>query len=233
MGLFAGEMRGEHARLFVSRLDKSVTDPAMLGTLSDRVDAGPAGLQMIVDKNAAIDAEAGTVGEFDIRANAGRDHHKIGFNLRAVLKRDRLRAPFAVNADCFSIEVDGHAARLKCFFQHAGRVSVELALHEPVHQVYNRDLRACLCQAMSGLEPEQATTDHRRPGAAPRCRFNGGDVAEIAEGHYMGQIHARHAKPDWSRTSGKHNPGVRQVTPAPSASRTRRMVELITVAVRP
>ena len=83
MGLFTGKMRGERARLFVSRFDKSVTDPAITGALSDRVNAAACWSADDRRQESPRSMPRCRSGEFDIRANAGRDHHKIGFNLRA------------------------------------------------------------------------------------------------------------------------------------------------------
>ncbi len=79
--VLAGEMGGEHARLLVSRLDQPVAGAAMLGALADRIDAGRAGLQMVVDENAAIDGEIGGAREIDVRPDPGRNHDEIGFDL--------------------------------------------------------------------------------------------------------------------------------------------------------
>src|SRR5262245_51806470 len=119
--LVVGEVRGQHVSLFVGRLDQPVADAAMLGALSDRVDAGPASLKMIINENTAIDAKIGGAGELDIWADAGSYHHKVHVNLRAVFERYRLRAPFAANADRFGVEVNRDATRLDRSFQHVGR----------------------------------------------------------------------------------------------------------------
>jgi hypothetical protein len=117
MHRFTGKVRCENTRLFVRRLDQSVADPAMLSAFPDRIDAGPACLQKVVDQNAAIDAETGAVGEFDIGANAGSDHHEIGFDFRPVLERNNVYAIFTADCDCFGFQKHRNAARFERPFQ--------------------------------------------------------------------------------------------------------------------
>ena len=204
MRVLARQVRRQNARLLVGRLDKSVADPAVLGAFANREDIGPAGPQAVVDDNSAIDIEAGAVGEFDIRPDAGGDHNKIGFNLRTVFERNSLHAPFADNRSGFGIEENRDATRLDGQFQHPGSMAIELALHEPIHQVHDRDLRASFRQAVGRLKTKQTAADNNNTRVPLRSRLDGGDVGEIAECHDPGQLHARNAQPDRARAGGEH-----------------------------
>ena len=59
------------------------------------------------------------------------------------------------------VEHDLDALGLDRALQHARGLRVELALHQPVHQVHARVTRApALREAIGRLEPEQAAADH-------------------------------------------------------------------------
>jgi hypothetical protein len=49
----------------------------MLGAFADGVNAGDAGLEMVVDGNAAIDLKPGRARELGVRPDAGRDDHRV------------------------------------------------------------------------------------------------------------------------------------------------------------
>ena len=117
-------MRRKNACLLVGRLDKSVADPAVLGAFSNRKNIWPAGPEAAVDDNSTIDIEAGAVGEFDVRPNAGGDHNEIGFNLRAVLECNGLRTAYADNRNRFGVEENGDTPRLDRLFQHPGSLAI-------------------------------------------------------------------------------------------------------------
>ena len=51
----------QHARLLVGGLDQAVADAAMLGAFAEREDVRRAGLQRIVDHDAAVDGDAGVL----------------------------------------------------------------------------------------------------------------------------------------------------------------------------
>ncbi len=75
-------------------------------------------------------------------------------------------------------------------------MAIELALHEAIHQMHDRDLRTRLRQAMGRFKAEQTTADHDYARAPLRGGLDGGDVGEIAECHDPGQLHARNSQPD-------------------------------------
>jgi hypothetical protein len=77
-------------------------------------------------------------------------------------------------------------------------VAIELTLHQPIHQVDHGDLGSELGQPRRGLQPEQAAADDNDLGKPGRRRLNRSDIAKVAEGHHTGQIHPRHAEPNWA-----------------------------------
>ena len=54
--------------------------------------SGAAGLQMIVDDDAAIDGDAGVLCQRDIRPDAGRENHRVGLDPPSVRKLDAFDA---------------------------------------------------------------------------------------------------------------------------------------------
>ena len=81
-------MLRQHARLLVGRLDQAVADAAMLGAFAERKDIRRAGLQMIVDHDAAVDGNAGVLRQRDIRPDAGRENHRVGVDPASVRQFD-------------------------------------------------------------------------------------------------------------------------------------------------
>ena len=62
------------------------------------------------------------------------------------------------------------AARFERLLQQLAGHVVELALHQPRHQVHHGDLHAAQHQAVRGLQAEQAAADHDRVLVLRRCR---------------------------------------------------------------
>ena len=93
--VLAGQVRRQDTRLLISRLYQAVAYAAVFSALPNRIDAGAAGLQIVVDEDTAIDTEVSRACEFDIWTNPRRDHDEIRFNLCAVLEHDRLGAALA------------------------------------------------------------------------------------------------------------------------------------------
>ena len=59
----AGEMRGGDARHLVERRDEAVDMAADLGAFAEREDVGVGGAHAVVDEDAAVDVEAGFLGD--------------------------------------------------------------------------------------------------------------------------------------------------------------------------
>ena len=131
-------MPRQHARLLVGRLDQAVADAAMLGAFAERKDIGCSGLQMIVDDDAAIDGDAGVLRQRDVGPDAGCENHRIGIDPAAIRQLDALDAGLAMDARGVGVEQNLDALALDQRFQQCRRRRIELALHQPVHQMQQR-----------------------------------------------------------------------------------------------
>ena len=225
MRLAPGEPVGEHARLLMRGFDQAVADAAVLGAFADRVDAGSAGLECIVDHDAALDRDAGIARQIGARPDADRHDHRVGRDGAAVLQRDGLDAMFAADLHGVGLEHDLDPHCLDGVLQHPRRLRVELALHQPVHQVQHRHARARLGEAVGGLEPEQSAADHHDTVAGSRAMPDGPDVADVAERDHARQCHAGDLRPDRLRAGGEHEPGEGQGLAVGERDRARGRVD--------
>ena len=116
-GVAAGEMPRQHPRLLIGRLDQPVADAAMLGAFAEREDIRRAGLQMIVDHDAAIDGNAGLFRQRDIGPDAGGENHRVGLEPAAVGQFDAFDPRLAVDARGVGVEQDLDALALDQRFQ--------------------------------------------------------------------------------------------------------------------
>lgn len=77
-----------------------------------------------------------------------------------------------------------HAALGQRFLQHAARLIVELALHQPVADMHHGDLHAALHEAVGRFQSQQATTDHRMPECLGRFDHGLG-VGNVTVGQHL------------------------------------------------
>ena len=105
-------MLSKDTGLLVSRLDQAVTDAAMLGAFAKREDIRRAGLQAIVDDNAAIDGNAGVLRQRDIGADARRKNHCVGIDPASVRQFDALDVRLAMEPRGIGIEHNPDALAL-------------------------------------------------------------------------------------------------------------------------
>ena len=68
---------------------------------------------------------------------------------------------------------------------------IELALHQPVHEMEEGDAGTGLGEAVGGFEAEQPAADHHHPGAGGLGRGDGVDVVDVTEGEHARQIASR------------------------------------------
>jgi len=203
----AGEAARQELRLLVGRLHQSVTAAAMLGALADGVHAKGVGFEMIVDHDAARDLKPGGARQRGVGADADRDDDGVGGDDRAVAQLHRLDPAVAGDAGGVRLQPDGDALGLDRALEHERRARIELALHQPVHEVEKRDSGAGLGEAVGGFEAEQPTADHHH---ARPCGFhcrNGVDVVHVAEGEDPGEIHAGNVGLDRLRPGGEDELG--------------------------
>ena len=132
---------------------------------------------------------------------------RISGNGGAVAQLHRLDPAVAGDAGGVRLQPDGDALGLDRALEHERRARIELALHQPVHEVEKRDSGAGLGEAVGGFEAEQPTADHHH---ARPCGFhcrNGVDVVHVAEGEDPGEIHAGNVGLDRLRPGGEDELG--------------------------
>ena len=90
------QMPRQYARLLVGRFDQAITDAAMLGAFAEREDIRRAGLQDIVDDDAAIDGNAGLFRQRGVGPDAGGENHRVGVDPPSVCQFDAFDAGLAM-----------------------------------------------------------------------------------------------------------------------------------------
>ena len=188
-------MPRQYPRLLVSRLDQAVTNTAMFGAFAEREDIRCAGLQGIVDDDAAIDGNAGLFRQCNIRPDARRENHRVGIDPASVRQFDAVDARLTMEPRGIGIQQNPDALKLDQGFQQFRGWRIELALHQAVHQMDQRHRGAGFSETVSRLQPQQSAADH--DDALPL----GGegqqqvDVPAVAKGVHAGEIGAGHAEP--------------------------------------
>ena len=91
----------------------------MLGAFADRKDPGAAGLQVVVDHDAAVDGNAGLLRQRDIGADAAAPR-RIGVDAPAVDQFHRSTRPSGRDARGVGVEQDLDALALDQGFQEFG-----------------------------------------------------------------------------------------------------------------
>ena len=187
---------GADLRLLEQRRHQAIGAPAALRAFADRIDARIVGLHRVVDDDAALAMQPGTARQRDIGADADRHDDQVGRNHRAVLEADRLDAGVAKNGFRLRAGAEDEAARLERSAQQARRGSIELALHQRVHQMEHGDGHPLLHQAVRGFEAQQAAADDDRVLARARRVQHRFDIGDRAEGEHARQILARDRQHD-------------------------------------
>ena len=92
----------------------------MLGAFADREHVGCRGLQLIVDDDAAVDGNAGFLGQRGVRPDAGGKDHRIGIDQAAIGELDALDPALAMDPRGVGVEQDLDALALHQRFQEFG-----------------------------------------------------------------------------------------------------------------
>ena len=103
------------------------------------------------------------------------------------------------------------AARLERLLQHPARDLVELALHQPRHEVNDRHRHAAQHQAVGGLEAEQAAADHDRVLVRLRRLDHRVGVGDVAVGDDAVEVLARQRRDERVRAGRDQEPVVRRL----------------------
>ena len=102
------------------------------------------------------DLEARTFRQLRRRPHADRDDDEIGRQHAPVREAYGFRAIVAVDRGRVRLEQHADAFRLDRRLDEDGGAAVELALHQPVHDMEERGLDAEPREPIGGLDPEQA-----------------------------------------------------------------------------
>ena len=158
---------------------------------------------MIVDHNAAVDGDAGVFRQCDVGANAGRKNHRVGSEQTAIGQFDAFDALVAGDPRGVGVEQDLDALALEQRFQQFTRRTIELALHQPVHQMQQSDPRAGLGQTIGRFQSQQAAAHHDH--ALP-LRGQGQqqiDIPGVAKGVHAQKIGAGYIEPQRRGAGGQ------------------------------
>jgi hypothetical protein len=138
----AGKMVGAHLRHLEERRDKAVRDAAMRHAFADRIDPRVEGLHRVVHDNAFAAVEARVARQLCVRPDADRHHDQLSRDLRPVLEAHRGN-PAGFPGDELGglcLQKKSQALRLERGLQHPRGRAVELALHQPGHEVHDGHL---------------------------------------------------------------------------------------------
>ena len=142
----------------------------MFGAFTDRADARGRRLQPIIDDHAPVTGQSRPTRNTRLRADTDRHHHHVRGEAPAVLQPHRSTAVTSMAAVSASSTTRMPFASTSDFKRPAA-ARVELALHQPVHQVNQADIKAGAGETICGFDAEQAapmTTADRPPPEALR-----------------------------------------------------------------
>ncbi len=137
---------------------------------------------MIVDHHAAVDGNARFFREQRVRPDAGGEYHGIRLDPPPVGEFDAFDLGFAMDARGVGVEQHVDALALDQRLQEIGGRRIELALHQPVHQMQQRHRRAGFRQPIGRFQAEQPAADHHDGLLARGKREQQIDIAAVAEG---------------------------------------------------
>ena len=177
----------------------------MRDALADRVDARIERLQRVVDDDAAVAVQAGGLGERDVGPDADRHHDEVGGQRLAGGEPHARDAARLAGDERFGLrfEAEREALRFERLLQHLRGRAVELALHQPRHEVHDRDVHAAQLEAVRRLEPEQPAADHDGVAMLARGRDHRFGVGDVAIGDHAGQVDAGNRQDERGRARGE------------------------------
>ncbi|MNK93585.1 hypothetical protein D3C87_1137540 [compost metagenome] len=115
-GRTAAKPVSQHAGRFIKRRNEAIAHAAMLGAFAERVDRGVRRHHAVIHHDAAIDGDAGFLGETRGRADTDRHHHHIALDDPAVLELDALDLVLTENALGVGLGDDVDAALVQRLF---------------------------------------------------------------------------------------------------------------------
>ena len=199
----AGQPLGAGLGHVPERRDQAESLAAMLDAFADGVDVGIGGSHVVADHDPAIDLDPAGVGEFDVGADADRDHDQIGGNIAPVDQAHALDAAVAVNLLGLAVGEEGDAARIEVPAQKLAGRRVKLAIHQGRHQMDQRDRHAAALQPPGGFQAEQPAADHHGAALPGRGLDHGLHILNAAEGADPGKIESGDRRGDRFRAGGE------------------------------
>ena len=160
----------------------------------------------IVDHDAAIDRDAGVLGERDIGPDARRENHRIGVQRAPIGQFDAFDMRLPMNTRGVRLKQNLDALALDQRFQQRRGRRIELTFHQPVHQVNQGDARTGLGKAIGGFEAEQSAADHDDASLLRGQCQQQIDIAAVAKGVHAGKFGAGHIQPQRRRAGRQHQP---------------------------
>ena len=144
------------------------------------------------------------IGEFGVGADARGHHHQVGRDLHAVLELHGHHAAVLVADQLLRLGADHELepAVFERLLQQLARHVVELALHQPGHDVHHRDLHAAQHQAVGGLQAQQAAADHHGVLVLFSRLDHGVGVGDVAVGDHALQVLAGHRQDEGLAAGG-------------------------------
>lgn len=139
----------------------------------------------------------------------GDDRH-VGRQAAAVVELDRLHAPVADEPRRRDFKQHVDIFGLEGSLEHRRGARVELALHQPIHEMDERHFGTGLGQAVCGLDAQQAAADHDDTRAAAGRPGNRRHISDIAESPHAAQIGPGNRQADGPRAGRKHELGESQ-----------------------
>ena len=191
-----GEVVGAHLRHLEEGGHQPVGRAAVAGALAHGIDARIVGLEGVVHHDAALAVEPRRFGERGVGPDPDRHHDEVGRQLLARLQAQRAHAAAGAFQQRLGLRLqpEGEPLGLERLLQHAGRRAVELALHEPGHQVHHGDGHAALGEAVGRLEAEEPAAHDDRVPVVRRRGDHGLGVADVAVGKDAFELRAGHGQ---------------------------------------
>ena len=189
------QMRRAHLALLEQRRHQPVGDAAVRRAFAHRINARVGdGLHRVVDDDAAVAVQPCAFCQLGVGADAGGHHHQVGRDLAAVLELHGFDAAAWIAEQLGRLRADHElqAALFERALQQLARRRIELALHQPRHDVHDRHVHATQPQAVGGFEPQQAAADHHRVRVCCRRVDHRLGVGDVAVGDHAVELLARH-----------------------------------------
>ncbi len=200
-GLLPGQGLGQHLTHFIERCDKAIAGATMLRTFAQGEDMRVIGTHLVVDHDAAVDGQPGSLGEAGGGADADRHHHHFAGNDRTVAQFDAFDPVVAKHLFRIGLCDDADAAILERLFQQVAGSWIELALHQRRLEMQHGDIHAAHLQSCRSFQTQQAAADDDDPCAAPH-RQHLVHVIKVPVGHHAWELMAWNRGDEGGRARG-------------------------------